>query len=205
MDALTQAQLSELQAIKERVQALITAISPPEDGLPPLRPIIWGAKVEPSFRAGVLWIEQQLELDADKLMACMAFETGGTFSPTVRNAAGSSAIGLIQFMATTAKQLGTSTEALGRLTATQQLSYVYHYFRRFGGDLSHWSLEDVYMAILYPAAIGKPLDWEMPWKYGSLAYKQNAGLDLNKDHKITKREAAAGVLAKYELGKQFKA
>lgn len=196
--------IRELKEIKDRVSGLLLKLEPPADALVTDRLISFGAKVSPAFKAGVLWIEEQLGLDADKLMACMAFETGGTFSPTIRNMAGSSAIGLIQFMSFTAKNLGTSTEALAKLSAVQQLSYVYHYFKPFGTDLGDWSLEDVYMAILYPAAIGKPLEWVMPWKFGSVAYKQNAGLDLNKDQKITKAEAAAGVQKQAKLGAQVK-
>lgn len=41
-------------------------------------------------------------------MAAMAFESGETFSPSIKNAAGSGAVGLIQFMPSTAKALGTS-------------------------------------------------------------------------------------------------
>lgn len=167
------------------------------------RKIRWGAKVTSSFRESVFWIEDQLGLNADLLMSCMAFETGGTFSPSVKNAAGSSGTGLIQFMAATAKNMGTTVDELAKMTPERQLGYVYRYFKPFGSDLSKWSLEDIYMAILYPRAIGKPLDWCMPWTYGSLAYKQNSGLDLNKDRQITKAEAAAGVRKRYELGAQF--
>jgi hypothetical protein len=171
------------------------------------RDICWGAKVSLRFKMGVLWIEQQLGLHADFLMACMAFETGGTFSPSVKNGAGSSGTGLIQFMASTAKSLGTTVTELAAMDAVKQLSYVYRYFERFdskGHDLSDWGLEDTYMAILYPAAIGKPIDWALPWKYGSLAYQQNAGLDLNRDEVITKAEAAAGPRKKLTLGNQFR-
>ena len=38
-------------------------------------------------------------------MAVMSFETGGTFDPGIRNAAGSGATGLIQFMPSTAAGL----------------------------------------------------------------------------------------------------
>jgi hypothetical protein len=57
-------------------------------------------------------------------MAAMAFETGGSFSPAVPNKAGSGAVGLIQFMPSTAKGLGTSTEALKKMSAVQQLDFV---------------------------------------------------------------------------------
>lgn len=169
-----------------------------------LRPLLWGSRVSANFRAGVLWIEDKIGIDADDLMACMAFETGQTFDPAQRNLAGSSGTGLIQFMASTAKSLGTSTDELAKMTPERQLGFVYKYFRQFGSDFSSWTLEDLYMAILYPKAIGQPNDWVMPWKYGSLAYKQNAGLDLNKDRKITKAEAAAGVRRMWDLGHHYK-
>lgn len=168
------------------------------------RTICWGAKVSLKFKMGVLWIEEELGLPADYLMACMAFESAGTFSPSICNAAGSGAVGLIQFMPRTARQLGTTTDRLAAMDAVHQLSYVYHYFKAFGDDLSHWDLADCYMAILLPKAIGKPSSWAMPWKYGSIAYRQNCGLDLNKDHVITKAEAAAGVKQRWLLGQQFK-
>lgn len=178
------------------------------------RLICWGAKVEPDFKAGVLWIEDELQLNADFLMACMAFETGGTFSPKIKNAAGSSGLGLIQFMSFTHKSLveqypgllkvARTHADLAKLSALKQLTFVYHYFLQFGRDFSDYSLEDVYMTILFPKAVGKPLDWRMPWEYGELAYKQNAGLDANKDRVITKAEASAGVRRMFDLGNQQK-
>ncbi len=167
------------------------------------RKILWGSRVSPEFKAGVLWIEQQIGLNADFLMCCMAFETGQTFDPAKKNAAGSSGTGLIQFMAYTAKNLGTTVEALARMSAVQQLGYVYKYFHGFGSDFAHWTLEDVYMAILYPAAIGKPLNWHMPWPKGKITYKQNRGLDRNRDGIITKSEAASGVQRMAEEGKKY--
>lgn len=181
------------------------------------RLISWGSKVDTSFKAGVLWIEEQIGLSADKLMNCMAFETGQTFRADIKNLAGSSGLGLIQFMKATIegkdgllakypnlKKVAPTHAALAKLTPTQQLTFVYYYFKAFGSDLSGWSQEDIYMAILYPKAIGKPLDWVMPWEYGSLAYKQNSGLDIDKDRKITKAEAAYGVTRMAILGEQLK-
>lgn len=205
--------VERLKDLEERARSLRLELEGQLEPASALRAIAWGAKVSSQFKSSVLWIEDQLGLNADALMACMAFETGGTFSPSVKNAAGSSGLGLIQFMSFTHKnmlkqfpnlaKIAPTHADLAKLDAVQQLSFVYYYFKPFG-DLSDWSLEDVYMAILYPAAIGKPSDWTMPWKYGELAYKQNAGLDKNKDRKITKAEAAAGVRRQYELGMQFK-
>ena len=49
----------------------------------------------------------RLGISEADLMAVMSFETGGTFNPGIRNAAGSGATGLIQFMPSTAAGLGT--------------------------------------------------------------------------------------------------
>lgn len=168
------------------------------------RRLIWGEKVSAQFKAGVLWIEQQIGLDADMLMAVMAFETDASFDPSIRNYAGSSGTGLIQFMSFTAKGLGTTTAELAKMSAVRQLSYVYKYFRQFGSDFRGRTLEDIYMYVLFPKAVGKSMDWPMPWKYGSIAYKQNSGLDLNKDKVITKAEASAGVRRMAKLGEQFR-
>jgi hypothetical protein len=55
------------------------------------------------------------------------------------------------------------------------------------------------MAILYPAAIGKP-SGDTLFKAGTTVYKQNKGLDANSDGKITIHEAASAVRKKYERG-----
>lgn len=59
------------------------------------------------------------------------------------------------------------------------------------------------MAILWPVAIGKPLDFVLFDKSDPehpKRYIQNAGLDFNRDGKITKAETAAKVRAKLEKG-----
>src|SRR3546814_174031 len=66
------------------------------------RPIAWGAKVSQEFRDRIWWIAEELGLNPDDLMACIAWESGETFSPSIKNMAGSGATGLIQFMPTTA-------------------------------------------------------------------------------------------------------
>ncbi|ATH99556.1 transglycosylase SLT domain-containing protein [Alcaligenes faecalis] len=167
----------------------------------PLRRLAWGRKVSQAFRDRLFEICQILGVEPDYLMACMAFESAETFSPSIKNAAGSGATGLIQFMPNTAKGLGTTTAALAMLTAEQQLEWVLAYFMPYKGRLK--TLADVYMAILWPAAIGKADGWTL-WDKASrpTTYRQNAGLDLNKDGKITKAEAAAKVLAKLERGRQ---
>jgi hypothetical protein len=167
-----------------------------------LPPLAWGSRVSRQFRDRVRKMGQDLRMPEEGpswLMACMAFESGETFSPSVKNAAGSGATGLIQFMPGTARGLGTSTTYLGQLTAEQQLEWVHKYFMPYEGKLSR--LSDVYMAILWPAAIGKP-DTAVLWDASTrpTTYRQNSGLDANKDLTITKGEAAAKVYAKLVKG-----
>lgn len=160
----------------------------------PVVGLAWGAKVSPTFRERVRWIGEDLGFDPNWLMACMAFETGRRFTAGVRNPQ-STATGLIQFMRATATALGTTTEKLAAMTAEDQLNYVWRYFRdriKERGKITR--LSDCYMAILNPVAMGKPDDFPM-WVKGSSAYAVNAGLDANKDHTITKAEAAAKVHA----------
>lgn len=159
--------------------------------------VAWGARVSPAFKVKVIDIASRLGVSPDYLMACMAFETGETFDPAIKNAAGSGATGLIQFMPTTARALGTTVEALAGMTALAQLDYVEKYFIPYRGRLK--TLEDVYMAILYPAAIGKPVSHAL-FTSGSIAYEQNKGLDENRDGKITLAEISGKVRAKYEKG-----
>jgi hypothetical protein len=187
---------TDLDASINRLTQLLAA-EPAEDQVGPK--LVWGAKVSADFRASVRWIEKELGLNANYLMACMAFETGVTFSPSKRNPA-SSASGLIQFMRATAIGLGTTVEALRQMTAVRQLAYVYKYFKAFGKDLSGWDLADTYMAILLPSMIGKPLDAPMNWSSG--AYQVNKGLDADRSGVVTKREAYEKVRAMFVLGSQ---
>lgn len=188
--------------------------------------LAWGAKVSSVFRDRVWWIADELTkqqgslFDANWLMACMAFETGERFTADVRNPA-STATGLIQFMRDTilalthtSAQLKAMTSAqkvakgnaelkkLAAMTAEDQLNYVYKYFRdmiKARGPIR--SLDDCYMAILWPAGMGKPSEYKL-WVKGTSQYAVNAGLDKNKDSVVTKAEAAAKVMEKLVKGLQ---
>jgi hypothetical protein len=158
--------------------------------------LAWGARVSAAFRSAVRAIAAELGADACDLMAVMAFETGRSFSASVRNAAGSGAVGLIQFMPSTAAALGTTVEALADMTAEAQLSFVRAYLRPWRGRLN--SLGDLYGAVLWPGMIGKPdsfvvFDHSDP--HHPARYLQNRGLDLDRDGRITRAEICAKVAA----------
>ena len=165
-------------------------------------PLAWGDKVSPEFRSIVINIAKSyswLPERASDLMACMAFESGETFSPKVKNGAGSGAIGLIQFMPATAAYLGTTPHDLIAMTAEEQLQFVRKYFKPYASHIL--SLSDMYMAILLPKYVGA--DDNAILFSGGIGYRQNSGLDIDKDGKITKAEATALVRAKLNKGLQF--
>jgi len=150
----------------------------------------------PAFGAKVDKIAKNLGADPQHLLAVMKFETGGSLSSSEKNKAGSGATGLIQFMPSTAKELtGADTKAaairlMESMTPTEQLDYVEKYLKPFKGKLK--TLDDVYMAVLYPKAIGKDSEYAL-FKKGTTAYWQNKGLDIDKDGIVTKAEAASKV------------
>ena len=149
-------------------------------------------KLSPQFRAKAQLIANRLGVNLDDFYRVMSFETGGEFSPATRNRMESGATGLIQFMPDTAKGLGTTTDALAKMTPEQQLDYVEKYLAPHKGRIGN--LKDLYMAILYPAAVGKSEDTVLftPDKTPK-AYLQNAGLDTGKKGYVTVGDAVAAV------------
>lgn len=144
--------------------------------------------VTPEFIAAVEKMAERLQTKPQYVLAAMSFETGGSFSPSIQNGIG--ATGLIQFLRSTAANLGTSTDKLKKMTGVQQLEFVEKYFKPFIGKLG--TLEAVYTAILS----GSPKSPDtVLFKAGTSAYKLNP-LDWNNDGEITAREATTIVGAR---------
>lgn len=135
------------------------------------------------------WSDDQL----DYLIACMAFESG--LNPKAENKY-SHAVGLIQFMPKTCESMGITAEQMKALSFNEQLVYVAKYFRPYYSRVD--TLNDMYMAILMPKYIGKPNSTSI--FNSEIQYKQNSGLDIDKDHVVTKQEACAKVLYQYHKG-----
>lgn len=111
-------------------------------------------------------------------------ESGRTFNPAVKNPT-SGATGLIQFMPKTASGLGTTTDALSKMTFSEQLEYVDKYL---AGNLKKYLDEngkikpsftqpDLFMTIFYPVSIGNP-DYVFPKN----VQEQNGGIKTPKDY-----------------------
>lgn len=162
--------------------------------------LAWGNKVSEEFRQRIFKICHNLAWKPEQgsdLMSCIAFESGETFKPNIKNMAGSGATGLIQIMPSTAKGLKTTTELLSKMSAVEQLDYVEKYFFPYAPRIH--SLPDMYMAILMPKYITSPLHTVL-FNDPSIAYRQNSGLDISRDGRITKEECAGKVNAKLLKG-----
>ena len=129
----------------------------------------------------ILKVAKEIGVDPNDLAAVISFETGGTFSPSVKNPK-SSATGLIQFMegsgGTKGKYYGMSRKKFSSLSFDEQMVYVEKYFKDRGFKSS--KKRDV--ADLYTAVTG------YGYKKGSKAYELNKVWDSNGDGYIAKGE-----------------
>ena len=146
-----------------------------------------------AFMGEVRRVSNKWGFSPNDLMAVINFETGGTFDPSIRNPQkGSTATGLIQFIGSTARGLGTTVDELAQMSRAEQMLYVDKYLEQFGDRAKGASLEDLYMLILNPVSAGKPADTPL-FTRGTQRYEMNKSLDVNEDGVITKAEATERV------------
>ena len=134
-------------------------------------------------------ISQRLNCNPDDLKAVIYAESGG--DPKAVNPNGG-ATGLIQFMPSTARDLGTSTGSLAQMSSEQQLVYVEKYLQRAKGQAKFapdhkLSSGELYALVFMPANAKK----EVMCSAGSRAYSMNKGLDIHKDGQVTKSDLGA--------------
>jgi len=134
------------------------------------------------FLRGVISVSRQLNISPDWLMIVIYNES--KFNHTKPNPY-TGAVGLIQFMPGTARALGTSIEALSRMSNIEQLQYVYKYFKVKAGKL--YSLYDLYKYTFFPVSLGKSPDWVFKSSdlSASTIARQNKIFDINRDGMIT--------------------
>lgn len=150
----------------------------------------WAAKAKKNgldhkFFAKVTAISKDLKCDPNALLAVMNSECG--LNAAARNPHGG-ATGLIQFMPSTARALGTSTDALAKMSAYDQLDYVAKFYKKnmqtFKMGNGTMSAADLYSLIFLPARANR----EVLTAKGENYYSANAGLDMDGDGKITKSD-----------------
>lgn len=147
---------------------------------------------DPEFNSKLEKIATDLGVKSSDLIAIFKQESG--MNPAAVNSM-SGATGLIQFMPATARYLGTSTAELRKMSAVEQLDYVYKYFKSVG--VGNGNLGDLYMAVFMPKYIGAADNTVLgaagaPGFRGKV-YAQNKGLDKNRDGMITVADVKSSV------------
>jgi hypothetical protein len=107
-----------------------------------------------TFSNKVSQVASNIGVGFNDLMAIMDLESAGTFDPSIQNKLGYT--GLIQFGDSAAKDLGTTTDALKRMTRVQQMDYVERYFKLWMKRLGVSKLKDfvdMYLIVFYPAGV----------------------------------------------------
>lgn len=148
-------------------------------------------KLDQAFLNRVKQIAAKINCDYKDLLAIMHSESGLNSKAVNRNGG---ATGLIQFMPSTAKALGTTTDALKNMTPIQQLDYVEKFFemnlRNTKMQGKRLSAGDLYTLVFMPAKV----HGEVICQAGSKEYAANKGLDANKDGVVTKSELGNRVI-----------
>jgi hypothetical protein len=155
-------------------------------------------KNQSKFEAVVKEIARKLGANPDDLMAVMYIESNinSERENTSYPFKNGYATGLIQFTPDTAISLGTTTQDLKQMSNYNQLLYVLQYLLPYKGKLKN--VYDVYSAVFFPAAIGKPDNYifETSKLSASKVARNNPIFDLNKDSKINMKEFKAAIDAK---------
>jgi len=166
---------------------------------PALWTLPWARLVSPAFMRGIVYIANEVQTDPRYLLATLYAES--KLNPLALNP-DTGAGGINQWMPKTARGMGTTVEAIRKLTAEQQLFFVLRYYQPAKGRLK--SLADVYTWTFRPADLGLPLEADH-FVMGQKGYSLNKSLDINRDGKIERWEPAvkaAKLLAAEEARQQ---
>ncbi len=137
--------------------------------------------IQADFQNKTESVANNLGTTPDNLMAVMDIESG--LNPHATNPY-TQATGLIQFMPSTLAAMGYMRQELLAMNATDQLDLVNQYLQ-FYKSRNLKELHNLYLAIFYPAAIGKPdsfiLGSERSNDWAQKIGSQNKIYDLNGD------------------------
>lgn len=110
--------------------------------------------LEPTFASKIVEVAGNVGASPGDLANLIDFETGHTFNPAQKNLEGSSGTGLIQFMASTATKLGTTTAELAQMSQVEQMAYVEKYLQGHVGAIDLSTPEGLSAAVFYPRSKG---------------------------------------------------
>jgi len=170
-------------------------------------------KMSDEFLDEAMAASKELGISPIDLLSIMFVETntgGMLFSTKARNP-DTKATGLIQFMPEVAeKDLGTSIEALYDMSYKEQFEYVVKYFKK-KGIKPGMSLTDLYLTVLFPAAVGKPDNFVLMGEegfvdangifFGPEALRANAWLNVDQSSEwemknLTRRDVELAIAGK---------
>jgi len=148
---------------------------------------------QPRFWVELQAVAERLQTQPAWLLNVMANES--LFNPAARNPRpGQTASGLLQFIESTARRMGTTTEAIRRMRPVEQLRLVERYLTPFRGRLN--SLADVYLAVFRGVVIeGGDTVVVVDSDKERRIYALNKSLDLNGDGRIVKGELGLAALS----------
>jgi hypothetical protein len=102
--------------------------------------------------------------DSTAICSCMAFETAGTFDPSIRSGHSTNpnaAVGLIQFLPKYCRTMfGKSVAEMSAMSQAEQFDLVEKWFSNQGNRLKR-SPEDYYLSVIAPGGVGKPPDYHL--------------------------------------------
>ena len=150
-----------------------------------------------AFKKKLFEICDYLQINPNFLMVVMYNESG--LNPAAQNKI-SKATGLIQWMPFVLKKYNLTPEQMKNKSGVEQLDYVKKYFERHKGKLKN--VYDVYLAVFYPYAINKPLDYifgsERSINFAKLVYKQNSPLGDKAKGFVTRESFNKYIYNKYK-------
>ncbi len=154
------------------------------------------AKLGDGFCAKLEEVAKNINCNPTDLIGMMQSESG--INPCAYNNNGG-ATGLIQFMPSTARSLGTTTSELLNMSAIEQLDYVEQYFSNWtGGSGEKLTGGDLYTLCFLPAYLDRDVLCSSSDSSTSSYYRANSALDADNDGKITKEELDLRVENKYQ-------
>jgi len=134
------------------------------------------APQDKDFNVKLKKVADALGVDEAHLRKIIKFETAGTFSPSSHDPWNVS-VGLIGFTERTARGLGTSKAALAKMTAVEQLDYVYKFYKKNGLKPGS-DVGTMYMLTFMPAYAYAPDSKVLGKKGGGML--DNTGLSMHK-------------------------
>ena len=147
------------------------------------------------FLKAIEGLSARRDINPAQLLGLIASESG--FNAQASNPSG--ATGLIQFMPMVAERMGITTEDIGKMNRSDQVGLIDQYFS-MNQLPNNPSAGQLYTNVFMPSLTNKGSDYEITReddKYNNAyIYRENAGLDKNKDGIITIDEMGGRIFDK---------